>query len=175
MSNYLDIINQTYTTLISANHDYSPCFSVCPVDISINNIELAYCICHPILGNLLEFGWTQGAETDQPAIKVALCYCAYAGLVANYLECRGIISTAEELFFKISHPNGLLDWCENAINLVGIDKNGEAAKQLSFYFEQCSKQTSKNLPIMVADQLSEVQCVDACVAMFYLGKSIRFT
>ena len=170
MNNYLDIVKEAYCNAISANKGDE--LSLSHVDIKEDKAEFAYCLCHPILGNVLEFGWARGAKTDTPSIRLAMVYCAYAGLVAKHFEDKGVDCTPEQLFYRLANQGGMMHWDRNARQIIGIDTSREITKKITLYLEQCVDVMSVGLPTAVYDEKSEIKCVDACVAMFFVGKSI---
>ncbi len=149
-------------------------FSTDPADIAAKSAEYAYYLCHPTLGTLLRFGWAQADEDDTTAINIALLYCAYAGLVVKHNEMNGVTIPPQELFEQLVGDKRKMgvEWVANAYKMLGIDEKSNLAQQLDDYFEDCRAAAEINLPEHVGDQASEITCVNACIAMFFVGKSV---
>lgn len=149
-------------------------FSVDTADITAESTEYAYYLCHPTLGTLLRFGWAQADEDDTTAINIALLYCAYAGLVVKHNEAQGITIAPQDLFNQLVGDKRKMgvEWVANAYKMLGIEEKSDLAQQLDDYFEDCRAAAEINLPEHVGDQESEITCVNACIAMFFVGKSV---
>lgn len=175
MERFLNTVREK-TAAISAPNlpDADALFAVSPADITAASAEYAYYLCHPTLGTLLRFGWAQADEDDTTAINIALLYCAYAGLVVKHMEAQGTTIPAQELFEQLVGDKRKLgiEWVANAYKMLGISDKSDLAQQLDDYFEDCRAAAEIGLPEDVGDQESEIACVNACISMFFAGKSV---
>ena len=149
-------------------------FSVEAAAVDAVGAEYAYYLCHPTLGSLLRFGWAQADEDDTTAINIALLYCAYAGLVVKHNEAKGVAVPAQELLEQLMGDKRKMgvEWVGKAYAMLGIEEKSELAQQLDEYFEDCRACAEIGLPEHVGDQTSEIACVNACIAMFFVGKGV---
>lgn len=173
MEQFLNNIRQKVTAVTSPNlPEAEACFVVMPATVDAGSAEYAYYLCHPTLGTLLRFGWAQVDEDDTTAINMALLYCAYAGLVVKHNEAKGIVLPPQTLFEELVGDKRKFEWISNAYAMLGIDIKSETAHQLDDYFEDCRAAAEIGLPEDVGDQESEIACVNACIAMFFVGKGV---
>lgn len=175
MEQFLNSIRAKVAAVTAPNlPDSAALFAVNPAAVTAEATEYAYYLCHPTLGTLLRFGWAQADEDDTTAINIALLYCAYAGLVVKHNEAKGVTVAPQELYDQLLGDKRKLgvEWVGNAYKMLGIDEKSDLAQQLDEYFEDCRAATEIGLPEHVGDQQSEITCVNACLAMFFVGKGV---
>ncbi|MBR5571148.1 MAG: hypothetical protein IKV99_00700 [Oscillospiraceae bacterium] len=176
MERFLNTIKEKVAVITAPNKpEDDALFAVNTADVTAESSEYAYYLCHPTLGSLLRFGWAQADEDDTTAINIALLYCAYAGFVTKMNEAKGVKIAPQELYEQLMGDKRKMgvEWVAKAYKMLGIDEKSDLAQQLDEYFEDCRACCEIGLPEHVGDQQSEITCVNACIAMFFVGKGVE--
>ena len=176
MERFLNTIKEKVAVITTPNKpEDDALFAVNTADVTAESSEYAYYLCHPTLGTLLRFGWAQADEDDTTAINIALLYCAYAGLVTKMNEAKGVKIAPQELYEQLVGDKRKLgvEWVANAYKMLGIEEKSDLGQQLDDYFEDCRACAEIGLPEHVGDQQAEITCVNACIAMFFVGKGVE--
>lgn len=173
MEQLLHTIQQRVDTIFAAAHPASKAlYKVMPVAINAESVEEAYYMCHPVLGRLLQLGWMQDKAEDTESIKTALLYCAYTGLLARYLTDIGKPFTPKGLLNYLGDNGGAHEWILHSLKLLALEPEDKLAKQLETYFAQCKEAATAGLPKHVDSSDEEIACINACMAMFLVGRSL---
>lgn len=173
MEQFLSAMKQRVDTIFAANRPASKAlYKVMPIEINAKSVEEAYHMCHPVLGRLLQLGWMQEKAEDTDAIKTALLYCAYTGLVARFLTDIGKPFTPKGLLNYLGDNGGAHEWIAHSLKLLDLEAEEKLAKQLETYFNNCKETAITGLPKHVDDSDAEVACVNACMAMLFVGRAL---
>ena len=138
--------------------------------VTEDDVNYAELLCQSLLGGFLEYGWNNGAKFDTPAIRVALMYTLYAGMIVKKYENEGKNYSVEELFAQIDANNGISEWAENALSILQINADFKKAAKFTALVDSYVNYAADGLPQKIASGEDAVICVCACVAMFMLGK-----
>jgi len=138
--------------------------------VTAEDVNYADVLCQSILGGFLEYGWNNGAKFDTPAIRVALMYTLYAGMIVKKYEDEGKNYSVEELFAQVDANNGISERAENMLSILHVDADFKKAAKFTALVDSYVNYAADGLPQKISSGEDAVICVCACAAMFMLGK-----
>lgn len=158
-------IKEKYETVKRDNRD----IRIESVEIAESEVSYVEDLCHSMLGNMLQFGWQLGEKTDTPAIKLGLLYCGFLGMISKKNRLIEEGKSPEDLFKSICE-NGF-NALDDSINMV-LDLSSKDREKYNKLFDDISTDMVKSLPTIIDNPDKELACLDACLAMYFVGKGI---
>ncbi len=143
--------------------------------VTEDDVNYAELLCQSLLGGFLEYGWNNGAKFDTPAIRVALMYTLYAGMIVKKYEDEGKSYSVEELFAQVDANNGISDWTENNLSILRVDADFKKAAKFTALVDSYVNYAADGLPQKISSGEDAVLCVCACAAMYFIGKYRFYT
>ena len=161
----IDNIKNIYEAVSRDNSD----IRIDHVDITEEEVSYVEALCHSMFGNMLQIGWQLGKKTDTPSIRSSLSYCGYLGMISKKIRLVEDGKSPQELFESI-WENGAFGIDEKIDEI--LESSISEHNKYTRAFEGICTGIAKPLPKIVDDPNKEIACLDACMAMYFVGKGI---